>query len=130
MKLLLDTHIFLWYISKDARLPAAFRDTIRHLDNEVFLSVVSLWVAIVKYQIGKLPLPQPPETYLPTQRQKHQISSLDLDEASVSHLVSLPLIHRDPFDRILICQAIEHGLIIATVDEQIPQYPIQVLKHS
>ncbi len=111
MKLLLDTHI-------------------RDLDNEVFLSVVSLWEAIVKYQIGKLPLPQPPETYLPAQRQKHQISSLDLDEASVSHLTSLPLIHRDPFDRILIFQAIEHGLIIATVDEQIPQYPIQVLNHS
>lgn len=98
MKLLLDTHIFLWYISKDERLPAVLRESIRNFDNQVFLSVVSLWETIVKSQIGKLHLPQPPEIYLPAQRQRHQIASLDLDEASVSQLASLPPIHRDPFD--------------------------------
>jgi PIN domain nuclease of toxin-antitoxin system len=86
VNILLDTHIFLWYISKDKRLPANWRDSIRNLDNQVFLSVVSLWEAIVKYQLGKLPLPDLPEVYLPAQRQKHQIASLDLDEGSVSHL--------------------------------------------
>jgi len=65
MRLLLDTHIFLWFISGDERLPKAMQDTIRNLDNEVYLSVVSLWEAIIKYQLGKLPLPNPPETYLP-----------------------------------------------------------------
>jgi PIN domain nuclease of toxin-antitoxin system len=130
VNLLLDTHVFLWYISKDKRLPTALRDSIRNLDNQVFLSVISLWEAIVKYQIGKLPLPHSPETYLPAQRKKHQIASLGLDEASVSHLASLPSLHRDPFDRILICQAIEHGLIIETVDEQITEYPVQVLSLS
>lgn len=127
MKLLLDTHIFLWYVSKDKRLPVALRDAIRNLENQVFLSVVSLWEAIVKYQLGKLPLPKPPETYLPQQRKKHQIASLDLDEACVSHLTNLPRIHRDPFDRILICQALEHDLILVSVDKQISQYPVQVL---
>lgn len=127
MKLLLDTHIFLWYVSKDKRLPVALKDAIRNLENQVFLSVVSLWEAIVKYQLDKLPLPHPPEAYLPQQRKKHQIASLDLDEASVSHLTNLPRIHRDPFDRILICQALEHGLILVTVDKQISQYPVQVL---
>ncbi len=127
MNLLLDTHIFLWYISKDKRLPVALRDAIRNVENQVFFSVVSLWETIVKYKLGKLPLPHPPETYLPEQRTKHQISSLDLDEASVSHLTSLPQIHRDPFDRILICQALEHGLILVTVDEYISQYQVQVL---
>jgi PIN domain nuclease of toxin-antitoxin system len=83
MKLLLDTHIFLWFISGDQRLPDTVLANIRDLDNEVYLSVVSLWEAIVKYQIGKLPLPQPPENYLPIQRERHQISSLSLDEASV-----------------------------------------------
>jgi PIN domain nuclease of toxin-antitoxin system len=130
VNILLDTHIFLWYISKDKRLPANWRDSIRNLDNQVFLSVVSLWEAIVKYQLGKLPLPDLPEVYLPAQRQKHQIASLDLDEGSVSHLRNLPPIHRDPFDRILICQALENDLMIATVDEQIIRYPIQVLRHS
>ena len=130
MKLLLDTHIFLWYITKDKRLPKALQDSIRNVENQVFLSVVSLWETIVKYKIGKLSLPQPPEIYLPTQRRRHQIASIDLDEASVSHLASLPNIHRDPFDRILICQAIERGLVLMTVDEKIIQYPIQVLSHS
>ena len=130
MKLLLDTHIFLWYITKDKRLPKTLLNNIRNIDNQVFLSVVSLWEAIIKCRIGKLSFPQPPETYLPTQRTKHQIAGLDLDEASVSHLPSLPDIHRDPFDRILICQAIEHGMVLITVDKKLKQYPIQILSHS
>ncbi len=127
MKLLLDTHIFLWFISGDRRLPDTMLASIRDLDNEVYLSVVSLWEAIVKYQIGKLPLPQPPESYLAIQRQRHQISSLSLDEASVSQLTRLPPIHRDPFDRMLICQAMEHGLTIATVDDAIYRYSVPIL---
>ena len=83
MKLLLDTHIFLWFISGDARLPGDWRDSIRDLGHEVYVSVVSLWEAIVKHRLGKLPLPYPPETYLPIQRIRHQMLSLPLDEASV-----------------------------------------------
>lgn len=129
MKLLLDTHVFLWYISKDNRLAKTLRESIQNIENQVFLSVISLWETIVKYQIGKLSLPDSPETYLPLQRKKHQIDSIELDEASVSHLPDLPEIHRDPFDRILICQAIEHELIFVTVDEKIFQYPVPVLKN-
>ncbi|MBU0567173.1 type II toxin-antitoxin system VapC family toxin [bacterium] len=127
MKLLLDTHIFLWFISGDKRLSEGIRDNIRDPGNEVYLSVVSLWEAIVKYHLGKLPLPQPPNIYLPIQRQKHQIVSLSLDEASVSQLANLAKIHRDPFDRMLICQAMEHGLTIVTVDDAICAYPVSVL---
>jgi PIN domain nuclease of toxin-antitoxin system len=86
------------------------RDSIRDLDNETYLSVVSLWEEIVKHHLGKLPFPEPPDSYLPTQRQRHQIASLSLEEASISRLAGLPQIHRDPFDRMLICQALEHGL--------------------
>ncbi len=128
MKLLLDTHIFLWYISGDNRLPDDKRESIRNPENEVYLSVVSMWEAIIKYQLGKLPLPEPPETYLPTQRERHQISSLTLDEISVSYLAKLPPIHRDPFDRMLICQANVRGLTIVTVDDEIPKYPVSVFK--
>lgn len=68
MRILLDTHIFLWFISGDIRLSADIRDAIRDPDNEVYLSSVSVWEAIVKHQLDKLPLPEPPETYLPKQR--------------------------------------------------------------
>jgi len=124
MRILLDTHIFLWFISGDAQLSADIRDAIRDPGNEVYLSAVSVWEAIVKYQLGKLPLPEPPETYLPKQRDRHQIVSLALDENSVAQLGKLPPLHRDPFDRMLICQALQNGLTIATVDTAIRAYSV------
>jgi PIN domain nuclease of toxin-antitoxin system len=130
MRLLLDTHVFLWYITGASRLPIALRDSIRSPDNEVYLSVVSIWEAIVKAQLGKLPIPEPPQTYLPVRREQHQIASLSLDEASVARLAGLPSLHRDPFDRMLICQAIEHGLTIATLDRNVRLYPVAVTQST
>ena len=128
MKLLLDTHIFLWCIAADLRLPLLFRDAIREPENEVFLSVASLWETIIKYNLGKLPLPQLPEIYIPTQRRKHQIKSLSLHENAVKELAKLPVLHRDPFDRILICQALANDLTIVMVDPQIQNYNVPYLK--
>ncbi|MDS3859531.1 type II toxin-antitoxin system VapC family toxin [Thermosynechococcaceae cyanobacterium BACA0444] len=127
MRILLDTHIFLWFISGDTQLPTDVRDAIRDPDNEVYLSAISVWEAIVKYQLGKLPLPEHPETYLPKQRDLHQIASLALDEISVVQLAKLSLLHRDPFDRMLICQALQNGLTIATVDTAIRAYSVNVM---
>ena len=127
MKILLDTHIFLWFISGDIRLSTDVRDAIGDPDNEVYLSAVSVWEAIVKYQLGKLPLPEPPEIYLPKQRDIHQIVSLALDERSVAQLANLPPLHRDPFDRMLICQALQNGLTIATVDAAVRAYSVSVM---
>lgn len=127
MRLLLDTHIFLWYISNDAHLPAVWKSHLRNPANQVFLSVVSIWEASIKYYLGKLPLPQPPETYLPQQRIQHLISSLPLEEAALRHLSTLSSLHRDPFDRILICQALENNLMIVTVDTAIRAYSVSIL---
>jgi PIN domain nuclease of toxin-antitoxin system len=127
MRLLLDTHVFLWYISAARQLPARIRDCIRDPGVEVYLSVVSVWEAIIKFQLGKLPLPEPPQVYLPRAREQHGIASLPVDEPSVVRLMLLPTLHRDPFDRLLICQAIEHRLAVATVDDQVRAYPITVL---
>ena len=128
MKLLLDTHIFLWYITGDSRLSALFSDAIRKPRNEVFLSVVSLWETIIKSNLGKLPLPQPPEIYIPKQRRQHQIKSLSLHENAVRELANLPALHRDPFDRILICQTLANDLTIITIDPQIQSYNVPYLK--
>lgn len=127
MRILLDTHIFLWFISGDARLLANIRNAIRDSDNEVYLSSVSIWEAIVKYQSGRLPLPEPPEAYLPKQRNLHQISDLALDEGCVVKLANLPPLHRDPFDRMLVCQALQNSLTIATVDSAVRAYPVSTL---
>lgn len=128
MKLLLDTHIFLWFISADLRLPVLFRDAIREPNNAIYLSVVSFWEIIIKYNLGKLPLPQSPETYIPRQRRIHQIKSLPISEPSLKHLVSLPDLHRDPFDRILISQALSHNLTIVTFDREIKNYSVSYFK--
>jgi PIN domain nuclease of toxin-antitoxin system len=127
MKLLLDTHVFLWFLADDPHLPTAWRSTIRDPKHEVFLSVVSLWEAIIKHQIGKLPLPQSPELYLTAQRERHRIASLPVDEASVCRLVQLPALHRDPFDRLLIAQALEHQITLVTVDDAIRAYRVFML---
>ena len=127
MRILLDTHIFLWFISGDTRLSVVQRDAIRDPNCEVYLSVVSVWEAIIKHGLGKLPLPGPPGAYLPEQRRRHMIASLGVDEASVARLGALPLLHRDPFDRLIVCQAIQHGLTIVTVDAAVRAYSVSVL---
>ncbi len=128
MKLLLDTHVFLWFISGDARLSALFRGAIQDPNNAAFLSVASVWETIIKYKLGKLPLPQSPEIYIPRQRQIHRIKSLPVGESSLKYLASLPDLHRDPFDRLLISQTLAHNLTIATVDAEILKYNVPYLK--
>lgn len=123
MKILLDTHIFLWFISGSDRLPAEMKESLRNPEHEVYLSVVSIWECIIKHQLGKLPLPKPPGTYLPKQRSLHQFQTLAIDEGSVAQLSKLPPIHKDPFDRMIICQALQHNLTVASVDSAVQSYP-------
>jgi PIN domain nuclease of toxin-antitoxin system len=127
MRLLLDTHVFLWYISADLRLPVTFRDAIRDPANEVYLSVASVWEAVIKYALGKLPLPEAPAGYLPRQREAHRIGGLPVEEGALAHLANLPPLHRDPFDRILIAQALQHSLTLVTVDDAVRAYPVPLL---
>jgi PIN domain nuclease of toxin-antitoxin system len=108
-------------------LPVAFRDAIRDPANEVYLSVASVWEAVIKYALGKLPLPEAPAEYLPRQREAHRIASLPLEEATLAHLARLPSLHRDPFDRILIAQALQHSLTLVTVDDAVRACPVPLL---
>ena len=127
MTLLLDTHVFLWFISDNARLLGGFRDAIRDPNNSVYLSVAAVWEAIIKHGLGRLPLPAPPGDYLPQQRDRHRIVSLPIEEAALTHLAKLPPLHRDPFDRIMVAQAIQHDLTLITVDEAMRAYPVKLL---
>lgn len=124
MKLLLDTCAFLWIIrNKPQASPAAvalFRDP----ENEVYLSSVSAWEIAVKHRLGKLPLGDAPVRYVPAERNKHGIASLPLSEPDTLVLDKLPLLHHDPFDRMLICQAIANQMLILTPDPLITQYPV------
>lgn len=126
MRLLLDTHVFLWYIGADARLPSSFQAAIQDIANEAYLSVASVWEAVIKSQLGKLPLPGMPDLYLRGQRRQHLIETLPIDEGSIAQLAKLPMLHRDPFDRVILAQAIQHDLTILTVDYAMRAYGLQL----
>ena len=125
MRVLLDTCTFLWIIAGSKDLSPTATHQFADPDNEVFLSVVSLWEISVKHALGKLPLPTPIERFLVEQRERHEITVLPLEEQAVLYLHKLPRLHRDPFDRMLICQALQHECIVLTPDPLIVQYPVR-----
>ena len=127
MKLLPDPCTFLWATSESSRLTDVMRDAIVSPDNEVFVSAASFWEISIKFGLGKIVLPDDPGRYLPQLREKSGFRLLDIGEQAVCQVHRLPPIHRDPFDRILICQANCHGLMIATDDAMIRQYPVQTI---
>lgn len=123
MNLLIDTCDALWFFTEDPRLEARKQDALRDSENIVFLSSVSAVEIAIKYSIGKLPLPEPPTNYVPKLRRSHHFSELPLVESASLLLADLPLLHRDPFDRQIICQAIAHDLTLLSSDPMIHQYP-------
>jgi len=124
VKLLLDTCTFLWVAAGSPELSARARDLFSDPTNDLFLSSVSSWEIVVKNALGRLPLPTTPHLFVPEQRRRHRISPLPLEEEAVLQLAKLPDHHRDPFDRMLVCQAIAHGLTILTPDPTINRYPV------
>jgi len=127
MRLLLDTCTFLWIVADDPSLSTRARDLFRSPDHDVYLSAASAWEIATKHGLGRLPLPDPPERFVPAMREHHAIDSLAVDEESVLQTTRLPSLHRDPFDRLLVCQAIVHGMTLLTPDPLISQYPARVL---
>ena len=127
MNLLLDTCTFLWVITDDPALSARARNLVTDPAQRVFLSGVSAWEIAVKFSLGRLLLDGTPAQVIPEERERHGIESLDLTEDAALHLTKMPDLHRDPFDRMLICQAAVHGLALVTPDEQIGRYPIVTL---
>jgi PIN domain nuclease of toxin-antitoxin system len=127
MKLLLDTCTFLWLATGDRALSRAARDLFADPNNDVHLSAISVWEIALKHSLGKLPLPKPPMAFIPDLRARHQVEPLPLDERAALAVAQLPDLHRDPFDRMLICQAIMGGLTLVTPDPLITQYAVSTL---
>lgn len=126
MKLLLDTCTFLW-LAGGRSLSAHAESLVRDPSHEVLLSAVSVWEITTKHKAGKLPLPEPPERLIPTERRLRGVDALPFDEDAALVVSRLPMLHRDPFDRMLISQAIAHGLAIVTPDPQVAQYPVRII---
>src|SRR5262245_55286140 len=127
MKLLLDTCTFLWIAADAPALSAKARELFREPENEVYLSAASTWEIGIKHNLGKLPLPEAPAQFVPAMREYHGIDALAIDEESALHAARLPELHRDPFDRLLVGQAIVHGLTLLTPDPLVAQYSVRVI---
>jgi PIN domain nuclease of toxin-antitoxin system len=125
VKCLLDTCTFLWIIAGAKELSPAAKEIFSSPANEMLLSAVSVWEISVKHALGKLPLPSAIDRFIVEQRERHGIGAFPLNEQAVLHLAKLPALHRDPFDRMLICQAIEHDCLLLTPDPLITQYPVR-----
>ena len=125
MKFLYDTCSFLWFVLNSPELPQPTKKELSDAANDVSLSVISLWEIALKVRIGRLKLPKEISFYVNQEKDQNGLKVLALDAASVYHLSKLPDLHRDPFDRMLICQAMEHGLTLVTPDAAIRRYPIK-----
>ena len=124
MRILLDTCTYLWMLQDSPSLSSTARELLVRPGIEVYLSAVSLWEVLVKHGLGGLALTEPPEAFLRSTITRYNLTPLALDNESVWQLTRLPKHHRDPFDRMLVCQAIAKGLTIVTPDEQIHRYPV------
>jgi PIN domain nuclease of toxin-antitoxin system len=127
MRILLDTCTFLWLVEDSPRLSATARAEHLDPDNEVFLSAVSVWEIGVKHGLGKLTLPEGPAVLVPKHRAALKLTALPFDESAALFAHKLPSHHRDPFDRMLVCQALAGGLTILTPDPWIAACPVKTL---
>ncbi len=127
MNILLDTGTFLWIAQDAPELSSTARVCFSDAGNRVYLSSVSVWEMVVKHALGRLPLPEAPDRFIPDMRTGHGITALPLEEEAVLQLAKLPAHHKDPFDRMLVSQALTHGLVVLTPDELIRQYPVRTI---
>ena len=125
-RFLLDTCAFIWIV-EGAGLPPRVVDMVRAPDHDVYLSAASCWEIATKHALGRLGLADRPERLVPSEREKHGIAALSLDEESALQVARLPRLHRDPFDRLLVAQAIVHGLTILTPDREIAKYQVRTI---
>lgn len=127
MRLLLDTHTFIWLDSNPNRLSAQARSLLQDSANVLLLSVVSIWEMQIKQQLGKLQLSIPLAEIVESQRQTNGIEILPVILSHVLSLEQLPLHHKDPFDRLLIAQANIENVVLVSEDTMFANYPVKVL---
>ena len=126
MRALLDTSVLLWWLGEPSRIRRALLDELKDAESVVWFSQISLLEIQIKVALGKLRLDFP-VNQIPDLAERSGLTALPLSNAAIFTLPKLPDLHRDPFDRLLICEAIEQGAPLVTPDEIIHRYPVKVL---
>ena len=125
MKYLLDTHVMLWFLEDSKELSGAVKEILLNGENELFWSAASLWEITVKISLGKLKLEEGWQQLLKKEKKINRIRDLAIDHTHCMPNLTLPWHHRDPFDRLLISQAIVENLVLLTRDEKIRKYDVK-----
>ena len=125
MTFLLDTHAFLWFVGADPRLSRKATSTMKDEANALVLSFASVWEMAIKAGLGKLRLPQAVETFVPAQMQLNGIGQLAIEFRHAARVEGLPPHHADPFDRLLVAQALTEGVPIISADQVFDAYGVQ-----
>ena len=126
MNYLIDTHTFLWFINDDLALSSHAKELIESPDHLIFLSVASIWEMAIKISLGKLSVPFPFIDFINQQMTLNHILALAIEPEHTGLVVTLPFYHRDPFDRLLIAQAIYEKMPIISQDSAFDAYPVQL----
>ncbi len=127
MKVLLDTHTFLWWITDDPKLSLRVRGIISNGENEVFISAATGWEIAIKAQIGRLKMPDEPRRFILEQLKINGMKSLPIEMRHALHISTLPIHHQDPFDRMLIAQAQMEELPVLSADPQFGKYEVTII---
>jgi PIN domain nuclease of toxin-antitoxin system len=127
MRVLLDTHVFLWWLYESLRLSARVREVLADGSNTLLFSSASVWALIIKIQSGKLRIPEEPEAFIVGRLALHSMDSLSVKLEHAVRVYTLPAHHKDPFDRILVAQALSERVPLITADPQIARYPVEVI---
>ncbi len=127
MKYLLDTMVWLWSVGPTENIGAAGLEILRSGGEEIWLSAASSWEISMKAKLGKFRLPEPPGSYVRDRLARQSIRSLAITQDHTLKVYDLPLHHRDPFDRLMIAQAILENLVILTSDRFFKKYPVEIV---
>ncbi len=128
MRILLDTQCWLWMVAASDRFDASTRQLLLDEDNDLILSAASSWEIAIKYALGKLPLPSAPADYVPSRMIATGVSGLPVEHRHALQVSRLPLLHGDPFDRLLVAQAQIERLTLLTADRQLEGYDVELLR--
>jgi PIN domain nuclease of toxin-antitoxin system len=127
MKFLLDTGVFLWSLAAEHKLNQRAKDILTSAKTELYFSAASSWEIAIKFALGSLPLPKAPSEYIPHALRSWAIRSLNITHEHALSAGELPAHHRDPFDRLLIAQALEEQLTLLTADRVFQKYKLDLI---
>jgi PIN domain nuclease of toxin-antitoxin system len=127
VRVLLDTHVFLWAVTDDPRLRPTHRALYVDKSHDFYLSIASVWEIVIKAGLGKLPIPSPVAEYVQRQMEKNRVALLGIQTRHLTRLEELRPVHRDPFDRMIVAQALVEGMAVMTVDPVVARYGVEIL---